>query len=105
MAYLVGITQGKELAWSEVVLEILLVLFVAVDLNVTDGEVVSVRGGCIAIAGDGQIKRNHVLADTQSADGMNAQSLVVRFGCRERDRLRCPVRKRGAPVARVLKSG
>src|SRR6476646_7666222 len=77
MANFIGIAQGEELARSEVVLEILLGLFVAVDLDVADGEVVSVRGGCIAIAGDGQIKGNHVFADTQSAYGMNAQSLVV----------------------------
>src|SRR5689334_10066628 len=105
MAYLVGIAQGEELAGSEVVLEILFGLFVPVDLDIADGEIISVRGGCIAIACDWQIERDHVLADTQSPNGMNAQSFIVRFGRGKRDCLRCPVRKRGAPVARVLKRG
>ncbi len=41
-AHLVSVAQGEELASSEVVLEVLFVLFVTVNLHVADGEVIPV---------------------------------------------------------------
>src|ERR1700741_1587389 len=52
-ADLVGITQGQELPGSEVVLEILLGFFVAIDLHISDGEKTSVGWRCVPVARNG----------------------------------------------------